>query len=84
MNNPRTFKDTPLERLLPVIVDDVLIQGDCSGVLHAFDVSDTSKDPPELWNVEIGGCIESTPVVWKGRIYVGTRGGFFHALGDRR
>lgn len=67
----------------PVVVDDVLVQGDCSGVLHGFDVADTSVDPPELWSVELGGCIESTPVVWRGRIYVGTRGGFFHALGDR-
>ena len=39
-------------------------------------------DPPELWNVPLGGCIESTPAVWKGRIYVGTRGGFLHAIGD--
>lgn len=67
----------------PVVVDDVLVQGDCSGILHGFDLSDTATEPPELWRVELGGCIESTPVVWKGRIYIGTRGGFFHALGDR-
>jgi len=28
------------------------------------------------------GCIESTPAVWKGRIYVGTRGGYMYALSD--
>ena len=28
----------------------------------------------------LGGCIESTPAVWKGRIYVGTRAGAVHAL----
>lgn len=66
----------------PVIVDDVLIMGDCAGVLHAYDVSDTTVDPPELWSVELGGCIESTPAVWKGRIYVGTRGGSFFAIAD--
>jgi hypothetical protein len=66
----------------PVIVDDVLVMGDCSGVLHGYDVSDTTVDPPELWSVELGGCIESTPAVWNGRIYVGTRGGAFFALGD--
>ena len=60
----------------PVVVDDVLLQGDCHGVLHAYDVSDTSSDPPELWSVPLGGCIESTPAVWKGRIHVGTRAGF--------
>jgi outer membrane protein assembly factor BamB len=66
----------------PVIVDDVWIQGDCSGILHAYDVSDTTVDPPQLWELELGGCIESTPVVWKGRIYVGTRAGQFFAIGD--
>jgi hypothetical protein len=66
----------------PVIVDDVLIQGDCAGVLHGYDVSDTRRDPPELWSVAIGGCIESTPAVWGGRIYVGTRAGFLVALAD--
>ena len=66
----------------PVIVDDVLIQGDCAGVLHGYDVSDTGIDPPELWSVTIGGCIESTPAVWDGRIYVGTRAGFLVALAD--
>lgn len=66
----------------PVVVDDVLVQGDCAGVLHGFDVSDTTVEPPELWSVTLSGCIESTPAVWEGRIYVGTRGGFLHALAD--
>lgn len=66
----------------PVVVDDVLLQGDCDGVLHAFDVSDPRVRPAELWSVELGGCIESTPAVWEGRIFVGTRAGRFHAIGD--
>ena len=66
----------------PVVVDGVLIEGDCSGVLHGYDLSNTAIDPPELWSVELGGCIESTPAVWKGRLYVGTRSGTFFAVGD--
>jgi outer membrane protein assembly factor BamB len=66
----------------PVVVDDVLIQGDCNGVLHAYDVSNPRALPPELWSVTLGGCIESTPAVWRGRIFVGTRAGRFHAIGD--
>ncbi len=66
----------------PVIVDNVWLQGDCAGVLHAFDVTNTAVDPPELWQVPLGQCIEATPAVWKGRIYVGTRGGFEFAIGD--
>ena len=64
----------------PVVVDDVLIQGDCNGQLRAFDVSDTSATPTQLWQLALGGCIESTPAVWNGTIYVGTRGGRFHAI----
>ena len=66
----------------PVIVDDVYIQGDCDGILRGFDVRDTTVEPPLLWEVELGGCIESTPAVWDGRIVVGTRAGFIYALGD--
>ncbi|MFN8018664.1 MAG: PQQ-binding-like beta-propeller repeat protein [Acidimicrobiales bacterium] len=66
----------------PVVVDDTLILGDCSGVLHAYDVSKPGKDPAELWNVELEGCIESTPAVFKGKLFVGARGGAFYAIGD--
>jgi outer membrane protein assembly factor BamB len=65
----------------PVIVDGVWLQGDCAGTMHAFDVHDTTVDPPELWSVELGGCIEATPAVWNGRIYVGSRDGKFYAIG---
>lgn len=67
----------------PVIVDDVLIEGDCHGRLHAYDLSDPAVDPPELWSVQLGGCIESTPAVWNGHVYVGTRDGYFYAIGPR-
>lgn len=65
-----------------VVVDDVLIQADCEGWVRAYDLTEPRKDPPLLWEVELGGCIESTPVVWKGRIWVGTRAGRFHLIAD--
>jgi outer membrane protein assembly factor BamB len=65
----------------PVVVDGVLLEGDCGGTLHAFDVRDTHVAPPQLWSLKIGGCLESTPTVWKGRIYVGSRSGYFQAMG---
>jgi hypothetical protein len=64
----------------PVVVDDVLLIGDCSGVMHAYDLADPAVAPKPLWTVTIGGCIESTPAVWKGVMYFGTRAGGFHAL----
>jgi outer membrane protein assembly factor BamB len=69
----------------PVIVDDVVMVGDCAGVLHAYDLgSDPLEGPPrERWSVDLGGCIESTPAVWRGMVVVGSRSGAVYAIGDR-
>jgi len=43
----------------------------------------TLEDPAEprlRWEVAMPGCIEATPVVWRGSIYVGTRDGRLHAV----
>jgi outer membrane protein assembly factor BamB len=66
----------------PVIVEDTLVYGDCNGTLRGYDVADTTKEPPLLWEVALGGCIESTPAVWDGRIFIGTRAGRMFALSD--
>jgi hypothetical protein len=66
----------------PVVVDKTLIEGDCEGNLNAYDVSDPRVDPPLKWTVKLDGCIEATPAVWKGKIYVAARGGKFYAIGD--
>lgn len=67
----------------PVPVDGVLILGDCAGVLHAYDISAPLKGrPEELWRVKLGGCIESTPAIWEGMVYVGSRDGGVYGIGD--
>ena len=68
----------------PVVVDHTLIVGDTYGTLHAYDVTDTRVNPPQIWTYKLksGGAIESTPAVWKGRIYVGSRDGYFYCFGD--
>lgn len=70
----------------PVIVDGVLIVGDCAGILHAFRLQDDplSGPPRERWAVQLEGCIESTPAVWRGMVYVGARGGAVYGIGDSR
>ena len=67
----------------PVVVDDTLLVATCAGTVRAYDVTDPAAPAP-VWEAELGGgtCIESTPAVWKGRIYVGARDGFFYALGE--
>ena len=67
----------------PVVVDDILIIGDCGGYLRAFGVQEPRVAPIEIWRVEIGGCIEATPTVWDGRIYIGSREGGLFAIGER-
>jgi hypothetical protein len=67
-----------------VPVDDQLLVGDCSGVLHDFDISQPRRLPREIWHVQLSGCIESTPAVWHGKIWVGARGGQIYGIGDPR
>ena len=68
----------------PVPIDDVLLQGDCGGTLHAFDISKPFREPPELWSLSLGSCIESTPSVLEDMIWVGTRGGGVYGIADRK
>ena len=65
----------------PVVVGNVLLEGDCAGYLNAFDVTNPRRTPGRLWRLGLGGCIEATPAVWQGRIYVGTRAGALYAIG---
>jgi outer membrane protein assembly factor BamB len=67
----------------PVVVDGVLIQGDCRGDLWAWDVSVPDEDPVLLWRLHFNDCIESTPAVWRGWIYLGTRQGYLYGLRER-
>ena len=66
----------------PVPTKNQLLVGDCSGALYNFDISDRRKRPTELWRLQLPGCIESTPAVWKGMIWLGTRDGAMYGIGD--
>ena len=67
----------------PVVVGEILIIGDCGGHLRAYGVQQPDVEPIEIWRVEIGGCLEATPTVGEGRIYIGSREGGLFALGER-
>ncbi len=64
----------------PLVVDDTLILGDGAGKLRAWSLA--GGQPNQLWEVGLSANIESSPVMWNGRIYVGSRSGFFYAVGD--
>lgn len=71
----------------PALIDDKLLLGHCSGKIgfSLWDINNPSQ-PISLWDEKQsapGGCIESTPAVWKGKIYVGSRDGFIYAFGEK-
>jgi outer membrane protein assembly factor BamB len=64
------------------LVGDTLVVPLCEQAgVRAYDVSDP-RQPVERWTVRLGGCVESTPAVWDGRIYVGSRDGYLYAIAD--
>ena len=66
----------------PVVVDDELLVGDGSGALNCFDVSKPRRNPKQLWRLQLGGTIESTPAVWHGWIFVGSRDGGIYGIAN--
>ncbi len=69
----------------PILIDQTLLVAvncDAGGALRAYDVTQPFA-PQRLWEQPLGsGCIESTPTVFDGYIYVGSRDGFFYAWGS--
>lgn len=69
----------------PVVVEEAdgpawLIQATCARAsVRGYTLEDPAA-PVLRWVVPMPGCIEATPVVWRGSIYVGTRDGRLHAL----
>jgi outer membrane protein assembly factor BamB len=65
----------------PVIVGQELLVATCTGEFRAYSL-ENPREPVPLWTLKISeSCIESTPAVWNGRIYVGVRDGKFYAIG---
>jgi len=57
-----------------------LIVGTCARPgLRAYTLEDPAE-PRLRWEVALPGCVEATPVVWRGSIYVGSRDGRLHAV----
>jgi outer membrane protein assembly factor BamB len=70
----------------PVIVDNNLLVGICmpTGGFRQYSLENPAL--PKLTNnmsLESGACIESTPAVWKGNIYVGARDGYLYSFEEK-
>jgi outer membrane protein assembly factor BamB len=66
----------------PAVVDGRLVVGTCEAAeLRSYDLTDPRR-PVLDWSIQAAaGCIESTPAIWNGRIYVGSRDGYMRAYG---
>jgi len=70
----------------PLIVDNtLLVMTNClkeDRNLRAYNLDDPTA-PTRMWEATVttAGCIEATPAVWNGQIFVGSRDGFLYALG---
>ncbi|MGZ8755608.1 MAG: outer membrane protein assembly factor BamB family protein [Acidimicrobiia bacterium] len=66
----------------PVVVGEELLVASCTGELRSYSIADP-RQPVLQWTMQLSqSCIESTPAVWNGRIYVGVRDGKFYAIGE--
>jgi hypothetical protein len=67
----------------PVPIDDRLIVADGTGNLNCFDISNPRVPPKLVWKLHLSdSTIESTPAVWHGWIYVGSRDGGIYGVAD--
>ena len=68
----------------PLVVDDKLIIGTCNGYLKNYSLENPTM-PTLNWSYLLGSgsCIESTPAIWNGQIFVGTRDGYFYKIDEK-
>ncbi len=65
-----------------MIVDDTLVVALCDkGGIRGYSLADPA-DPVQQWEVLLpsGACVESTPPVWEGQIFVGSRDGYLYSF----
>lgn len=80
----------------PIMIDDYIIQAGYGAKVNVYKLDYQAPDGVPLtdrsgrqWTVGVSkvasfpaGSFESTPIVWQGRIYIGSRDGSFYCLGD--
>jgi outer membrane protein assembly factor BamB len=79
------------------MVDDYIIQAGYGAAVNVYRIDYEAEGGVPLkdrsgkeWTVGVtrvarfegAGSYESTPIVWQGRIYIGSRDGFLYCLGD--
>jgi hypothetical protein len=64
----------------PAVVDDTLVVATCTGEVRGYSLADP-RAPARTWSVSLGeSCLEATPAIWNGTIYLGSRDGYLRAI----
>jgi hypothetical protein len=64
----------------PAVVDDTLVVATCAGDVRGYSLADP-RAPVRTWSVSLGeSCLEATPAIWNGTIYLGSRDGYLRAI----
>jgi len=65
----------------PSVVDGTLVVATCVGELRGYSL-DNPRSPQRTWTVPIGegSCLEATPAIWNGTMYLGSRDGYLRAI----
>lgn len=65
----------------PVPAGPELVVATCGGSVMGFRISDAGPDL--RWRASVDSCVEATPSVVNGRVYVAGGDGLLHVIGDR-
>jgi hypothetical protein len=64
----------------PAVVDGTLVVATCSGDVRGYSLANP-RAPVRQWSVSLGEtCLEATPAIWNGTIYIGSRDGYMRAI----
>lgn len=66
----------------PITRNGAVLACDSSGSVFVLDAK-TGDSLLDGERINVGANVESTPIVWKGRVYVGIRGGWLACLGNK-
>lgn len=66
----------------PIVRDGVVAACDSMGSVYVLNAAD-GESLLDVERLKIGANIEATPIVWKGKLYVGVRGGSMVCLGKK-
>lgn len=72
----------------PIVVNGVVFCADSTGTAYVRDAKSgdtllTDSNGVAIDSIALGANVESSPIVWKGRVFVGLRGGSIVCLGIR-